>query len=234
MHKQTAMNIAQEFNTWQDGYTDKVLRWVPHYQELLHSAAGGLFNGADPQQVLDLGCGNGNATALLLAQFPAASFTLLDASEEMLSACEARFGHQFGFERVQTYFETTQFEPQRFDLIVAVLALHHLPAGEKQRLFAAIRSWLKPGGVFRYADLFASKTWPYYEKEVIADWKAQALQRGTTEEEWAALMQHHERYDFPDTFEDTLAWLRDAGFESVGITWQSGFWGNITAAAPVQ
>jgi ubiquinone/menaquinone biosynthesis C-methylase UbiE len=234
MHKQTAMNIAQEFNTWQDGYTDKVLRWVPHYQELLHSAAGPPFNHTDPQQVLDLGCGNGNVSALLSAQFPTASFTLLDASEEMLAACEARFGHSSRFERVQAYFETAQFEPQCFDLVVAVLALHHLPASEKKRLFAAIRSWLKPGGVFRYADLFASKNGPHYENEVIADWRSQALQRGTTEEEWAALMQHHERYDFPDTFEDTLAWLRNAGFESVAITWQSGFWGSIAATAPAQ
>ena len=224
------MDIAQEFNTWQNGYTEKILRWVPFYQELLSHAAGPPFSGIEPRQVLDLGCGNGNATALLLSQFPAASFTLLDASEEMLSACEARFGNTSRFERVQAYFEEVPFDPQRFDLIVAVLALHHLRASEKQRMFAAIRSWLKPGGVFRYADLFASKSWPHYENDVIADWKRRALQQGTSEEEWAVLMQHHERYDFPDSFEDTLAWLRDAGFGTVKINWQSGFWGSMAAS----
>jgi tRNA (cmo5U34)-methyltransferase len=223
-----SMDISNEFNTWQSGYTGKILRWVPHYQELLGSVLESLASDFTPSHILDLGCGNGNGTDLLMRRFPGASFTLVDASEEMLEACRERFKDRPNAIRyVQGLFQDIELEAESADLAIAVLAFHHLKGEEKQALFPSLCSWLRPGGRLAYADLFASKRSAAYPDEVLIPWERYAKSRGTEDQEWDALMDHHAKYDFPDSYADTLAWLESAGFQNCRIALQKGPWGMV-------
>lgn len=226
------MSIAQEFNDWQADYTEKIKRWVPHYTALLQALTAHVPAGFHPARILDLGCGNGNSTAVLVERFPDAHYTLLDASSEMLSACIARFGPGGAFEYVEAFFQDAPFSKESFDMIAAVLALHHVPEAEKPALFKQLFNWLAPGGVLSYSDLFATKRDPRYNETVLKTWEDWAFSRGTSEAEWAYLLEHHEKYDFPSSVEETKGWLEAAGFRQIEVTWQVGDWGNIQARRP--
>jgi tRNA (cmo5U34)-methyltransferase len=223
------MSLAAEFDTWQNDYTAKILRWVPHYRKLINSLADELPTGFQPSRILDLGCGNGNATALLAERFPKAKITLLDASPEMIEACKQRFSDRPDFEYVESYFQDAHFEDGSLDLIVAAFALHHLDQAEKQATFKKMSSWLKVGGILSSSDLHASKREADYQQRVLDPWEAFSKSQGTSDSEWDELMAHHSQYDKPDNYEDQFAWLAQAGFEQTRIAWQAAHFGNFQA-----
>jgi tRNA (cmo5U34)-methyltransferase len=221
------MTIKEEFNTWLAGYTEKMTRWVPYYQELLQALRQNLPPGFQPANILDFGCGNGNATTQVMAAFPNAHYVLLDGSNEMLDACRQRFDDKKDIQYVETYFQDADFPDNSFDLITAAFALHHLDSAEKAAVFKKIYRWLRPGGVVTSSDIYGTKRDPAYPQEILATWKAFAMEHGTPTEEWDTLMEHHAEYDKPDTYADQLQWLHEAGFAEARIAWHVDQWGNI-------
>ena len=95
-------------------------------------------HGAD---IVDLGCGPGNSTELLVRRFPAATVTGIDTSEAMLASARERLpGVRFAKHDVATW------EPERKpDLIYANAVLQWLP--DHRRLFPRLFHMLAPGGV---------------------------------------------------------------------------------------
>lgn len=82
-------------------------------------AALGHFN---PAEIVDLGCGTGNSTALLAQRWPDASLTGIDGSPEML----AQAG-QSGLRAIWQEADIATWEPSRpADLIFSNAALHWL------------------------------------------------------------------------------------------------------------
>jgi tRNA (cmo5U34)-methyltransferase len=77
-----------------------------------------------------------------------------------------------------------------FDLVVSALAVHHLDGGGKRDLFTRIARVLGPGGLFVLGDVVVPA----------------AGQEGPIHIDW--------EMDLPDSVDDQLAWLRDAGFEA--------------------
>ena len=223
------MSVAEEFDRICEGYTGNMNRWIPCYQTLLTSIIDHLPAHFHPQHILDLGCGNGNVTALLLDKFPNASFTLFDASTEMLKVCRNRFTSHDQFQFIQGYFQDANFGVSSFDLIVGGLSLHHLEGEEKQQLFRKALQWLTLGGCLSASDLFVEKNDEPRHSTIIAEWKKDAFALGTVDDEWEWIMDHYDKYDRPNSFENQLKWLIDAGFSESRITWQKDYWGNILA-----
>lgn len=219
--------LNKEFDTWQADYTAKINRWVPYYKDLLVQL---IPAGKAAKDILDLGSGNGNVVAQLMNQFPEASYSLVDASEEMLAATEFRFRNRPGVQQFQKYFQDLSFPSASFDLVTACLAFHHLKGEEKKAIFKEIIHWLRPGGVLMISDLFATKKDVNYPQEILQPWEQYAKSKGTPDEEWRSLMEHHQDYDFPDTLEDHVSWLRSAGFERVDVfPSNQANWGTIQA-----
>lgn len=227
------MKITAEFDQWSDGYTQKIKRWVPFYEEMLNGVLTGLPPGFTPERILDLGAGNGNLSALLWEQYPHAHITLLDASPEMLRICQDRFADRTAqFSLMESFFQAADFPAQSFDLIVAGLALHHLDSTEKQVIFSQLFTWLRPGGWLMEFDLFASKREPDYVQTVLADWEHKAKALGTPEDEWTYLMDHHAEYDKPDHATDQITWMEAAGFQDATFVWRDVYWGTLRAQRP--
>lgn len=220
--------LNKEFNTWQLDYNAKIRRWVPYYDQLIEEMVQPPSAQA-PQDILDLGCGNGNAIALLLEKYPTADFTLVDAAEDMIEACRQRFEGQTNLIYAQKYFQELSLLPDSFDLVLAGLSFHHLQGEEKQKIFQEVYRWLRPGGVLSASDLYASKKHPDYQEEVLQVWEGLAKEQGTTDPEWEALLEHHAQYDFPDSFEEQITWMKEAGFSEVKITFVKGNWGTVQA-----
>ncbi len=95
----------------------------------------------DPQLIIDLGCGPGNATACLRARWPEAAIHGIDGSPDMLA--EARRGDE-----TITWIEAEidEWEPEEeADIVFSNATLHWLP--DHATLLPELMSWVRPGGI---------------------------------------------------------------------------------------
>ncbi|MGH2718694.1 MAG: methyltransferase domain-containing protein [Actinomycetota bacterium] len=97
-------------------------------------------------QVVDLGCGPGNTTAVLLERWPAASVVGVDSSPAMIGAAGAVAAPpQLTF----VLGDMTTWEPNGpVDVVVANAALHWVPGHTE--LFGRWLGWLRPGGILAF------------------------------------------------------------------------------------
>jgi tRNA (cmo5U34)-methyltransferase len=105
----------------------------------------------------------------------------------------------------------------RYDAIVSGLAIHHLPSERKRTLFAELLGLLEPGGLFVNMDYvaIAGPLRGLFDEEMhAAAVRAERESGGTRSGHEVDLEDDHDR---PDTVEDQLRWLRDAGFEQVEV-----------------
>ena len=219
--------LAAEFDQFSDNYTEVMIRCVPHYLRLLSSLSECLPDDFTAETILDLGCGSGNATALLLKKFPDAKYTLLDASNDMLDLCRKRFpGKNMTYHR--SYFREYTFPESYFDLVAAGFSLHHLDSSEKQRIFPLLYKALKKGGVLTCSDLMVNKNSAEH-KQFIREWQAFINASYPDGEKWAWMEEHHDAYDRPDAYADQEAWLYNAGFRYVEAKWREGYWMHFIA-----
>lgn len=153
---------------------------VPAYDELqrrVAEAAAGLA----ARRILDLGAGTGETSRALRTAYPDTPIVAVDVSEGMLGRLDVP-----GVERRVARLQDP-LPDGGFDLVVSVLAVHHLDPLEKRDLFARINAALRPGGRFVLGDV------------VIAETVVAPLTVG---------------YDKPDRAADQLAWLAAAGFDA--------------------
>jgi trans-aconitate 2-methyltransferase len=93
-----------------------------------------------PRLVLDLGCGPGNSTELLVRRFPSAEVRGLDSSPDMLRAARERLPG-LKFEEA----DIASWQPaERFDLVFANAVLQWI--GDHDRLLPCLVDALAPGG----------------------------------------------------------------------------------------
>jgi cyclopropane fatty-acyl-phospholipid synthase-like methyltransferase len=97
-----------------------------------------------PTYALDLGCGAGLPVAQWLEQSGYqvtgvdGSASQIQRAREYLPSATCR----------QADMSTIALPPASFDLIVSTYAITHVPRGLHADLFARIRTWLRPGGIF--------------------------------------------------------------------------------------
>ena len=100
--------------------------------------------------MLDLGCGTGKLTARMVeAGHPV---TAVDFSENMLAAA-AKNAPGAAFLQGELMDVPQMLGERKFDCIIAVYAIHHLPDAEKYALLTALREHLNPEGVIVLGDV---------------------------------------------------------------------------------
>lgn len=172
-----------QFHWDPDSYVDLVHSEVPDY-ERLQDEVGRASDGVAGTRLLELGTGTGVTARRVLDGHPAAHLTGIDSSPEMLAKANLPDADL----RVQDLSDPLPDGP--FDLVFSALAVHHLDGPGKADLFARVAAALAPGGRFVLADVIV----PEDPADVVTP-----------------LDDRH--YDKPDTVEDQLGWLRDAGLE---------------------
>ena len=120
-----------QFHMNPETYLDEIQAELPLYNELQEQAIAAIpFS---PKRVLELGVGTGETTRRLLAAHPAAEVTGLDSSPEMVF-------HARGMDidvRLARMEDPLPDGP--WDLVIAVLSVHHLTDDEKRDLFRRVR-----------------------------------------------------------------------------------------------
>ena len=108
----------------------------------VHGMAGGVVEWLAPlagEQILDLGCGDGQLTARLAQS--GAILTGVDADARMVEAAKAR-----GLEAHHAMAERLPFPDASFDAVFSNAALHWVR--DQDAMMAEVRRVLKPGGRF--------------------------------------------------------------------------------------
>ncbi len=145
--------------------------------------------GIESKRILELGTGTGVTTRRVLERHPGARLTGVDSSAEMLAATDLPGADL----RLQDLREPLPEGP--FDLAFSALAVHHLDGAGKADLFRRVAGVLAPGGRFVLADVIV----PHDPADIVTP-----LDEG---------------FDLPDTVDNLLTWLRDAGLEA-RVSWQ--------------
>jgi SAM-dependent methyltransferase len=157
-----------------------------------------------PRRALDLGCGDGRLTQLILDTRPDVETILgVDASEPMLERARARFATEQRVEIRRGDLRDSIATLGACDLVVSGFAIHHLGDARKQELFREIAQLLTPHGMFCNLEIIASPT-----EELHVEFR-NAIGRAE---------------DDPDDklvdVETQLDWLRSAGFTNVDCYWK--------------
>src|SRR5256885_10335850 len=161
-------------------YISTMLAEIPGYEELQDAVA----EAASGTDVLELGTGTGETAVRVLARSPGARWTGIDASEAMLARARERLPETADL-RVQRLEDPLPSGP--FDLVVSVLAVHHLDGDGKRDLFTRV---CRVTSNFVLGDV------------VVPEDPAQAV------------IEIDGVYDVPSSVAEQLEWLREAGFQA--------------------
>lgn len=198
-------------------YDSSILRLVPHYHEQHEIILQLLpFASDQPVRALDLGCGTGVLSHVILRAFPHARVVACDLAENMLQTAKgnlAKYADRVEFRRAD--FGSADLG-SGYDLIVSGLAIHHLDDPGKQKLYQRLFSALNPGGMFLNREIVLGAT-PKLTKLYEQWWRSFVTANGESDEEW---FQKYFEEDLPASVEDQLQWLRDAGFSDVACHWK--------------
>lgn len=123
--------MTQQFHADPDSYLERIRAALPGYDDLQARAVEAIP--FEPSRVLELGIGSGETTRHLLARFPNARVTGIDASADMVSRAR-----ELGVEARVARIEDPLPEGP-WDLVIGVLSVHHLTTGQKRDLFRAVR-----------------------------------------------------------------------------------------------
>ncbi len=157
-----------------------------------------------PRRVLDLGCGDGRLTSLVLEARPDVEQAVCtDRSPAMLTRARERFAGDPRVEVVDRDMADPIAEFGEFDLVVSGFAIHHLDHSRKRSLFAEIATSLTSGGLFANLEIVASST-PERHRQFLA---AIGREADDPEDQLAPV---HEQ----------LAWMSDAGLADVECIWR--------------
>jgi tRNA (cmo5U34)-methyltransferase len=185
-------------------YLDMVRSEVPHYDDLQQRVARATAS-IDVADLLDLGTGTGETLVQVLPFHPTARAIGLDESDAMLAEARMRL---LGYDvRLLVADLSDPLPPGPFDLVVSVLAIHHLDGPGKAALFRRVAEVLSPGGRFVLGDAVIPTT---PGGEVIP------LEVG---------------YDKPSTVAEQVGWLHDAALVAV-VRWEEDDLAVVTADRP--
>ncbi len=173
------------------------------------------------RRFLDIGSGDGAMSALVLEVEPQAEPVLIDFSEPMLERAERRMARTLvPWQAVRGNLSDPGWRDGLpagpYGAAISAFAIHHLPAARKRALFAELFDLLEPGAMFLNMD-YVSVVGPLvglFDEQIDANAIEAERKRGggRTDDQVKRDRAADDDEDRPDSVEDQVQWLRDAGF----------------------
>jgi tRNA (cmo5U34)-methyltransferase len=169
-------------------------------------------------QLLDIGCGAGNYTLMMLSKVPNLNCTLVDLSKPMLDKALERVSTQTTntVEIIQGDIREVSLIENHFDIILAGAVLHHL-RDEKDwgTTFTKLYKLLKPGGCLMISDLITQDTevMSEYTWERYGDY----LEELDGKEYRKKVLDYVAKEDSPRSMNYQLDLMKKIGFSNVEI-----------------
>jgi tRNA (cmo5U34)-methyltransferase len=203
----------------------------PIYEEL-QDAVVDATRDRDVASILDLGTGTGVTARRLLSAHEGARVVGIDANQAMLDAAARALPPE------KTTLVRGRLEdplpPGPFDLVVSVLAVHHLNSPGKADLFARINDVLSPTGRFVLGDSVCDPQAP--KPKSTAGRLSRSLRDDGMVETTRKLIRRARHkvsgedvgYDEPDLVVDQISWLTSAGLRT-RVVWEKQLCAVVTA-----
>ncbi|MFT3704937.1 MAG: methyltransferase domain-containing protein [Agriterribacter sp.] len=184
--------------------------------ELITEAAKRIVPAAT--QLLDVGCGAGNYTLMMLKKLPGLDCTLVDLSKPMLDkACERISSQTNGnVKALQGDIRNVTLPENHFDIILAGAVLHHLRDDRDwEATFSKLYTLLKPGGCLMISDLVIQ------EAEAISEytWERYGdyLEGVNGKTYRQKVMEYIEKEDSPRSVTYQMELMKKVGFRSTDV-----------------
>jgi len=184
--------------------------------ELLTEASKRIVPNAE--NLLDVGCGAGNYTLMMLSKVPNLKCTLVDLSKPMLDKAFERVSKETNnhVKIFQGDIREIEIKENNFDIILAGAVLHHLRDDEDwERTFGKLYRLLRPGGCLMISDLITQDT------EVLTNyiWERYGdyLEELDGKEYRAKVLDYIAKEDTPRSLNYQLDLMKKVGFKSVEI-----------------
>jgi tRNA (cmo5U34)-methyltransferase len=209
--------IIEHFSVQANNYESLMERIVPQYKKQ-HEVINELLpeNPVQDLRVLDLGCGNGALSKLVLEKYPHAYVVGFDMTPKMLVAYEENLAAYR--ERYELMLGDFRFDSigGNYDIILAGLTLQHLTWGERKDFYKLLHAKLNPDGSFILNDIIIDADW---DKRTLqySSWMEYIAGNGEDPEFW---LDKHMTKDHPVTLEDHFQWLEQAGFSKMDCYWR--------------
>ncbi|MBN2258793.1 MAG: class I SAM-dependent methyltransferase [Anaerolineaceae bacterium] len=232
------MNHHDIENNWTEDLSRQFMDYgryfVPERELQMHLIAG-LLSDLDPKAFLvELCCGEGLLTEVLLENHPLFTILALDGSIEMLDKAQhrlSRFSKRCQCQLFDLASDSWRGFKFSVDAIVSSLAIHHLTGPLKQVLFQDLYKLLSPGGLLIIADVLEVASMA--GRKLAADeWDRAVRQRSFDldgnykafeffEREGWNMHRHLDPNDIdkPSPIFSQLKWLENAGFIQIDVNW---------------
>ncbi len=195
---------------------DIMMRLIAHQRETVTS-------------FLDIGCGNGILSGVILNRYPQARGILLDFNDTMLSAAREKLSayadrikyikSDYGNDSLE---KTLSGYSEGVDVIVSRFSIHHQPDKRKKEVYQEIFNLLNPGGIFIHIEHVApagplmKPVFEDYMIDHIYDYHRKTggkKDRNDIAREFR--VRHEKDTDIIASAEEQCAWLRAKGFSDV-------------------
>ncbi|KLT71325.1 methyltransferase type 11 [Flavobacterium sp. ABG] len=170
------------------------------------------------KNVLDIGCGAGNYTLMMLSKIPNLNATLVDLSQPMLDKALERVSKETNgkVEILHGDIREVALPEEQFDIILAGAVLHHLRDDQDwETTFSKLFRLLKPGGCLMISDLITQDTallneytWERYGDYLEGIGGAEYRQK---------VLDYVEKEDSPRSMNYQLDLMKEVGFSKVEI-----------------
>lgn len=131
-----------------------------HFELPLLEQLGGRLDGMN---VLEVGCGRGVGTEMIIERLGAAKVHAIDLDESMIKSARKRLGRFTPDQLELALGDVTNIDAadQAYDVVFNFAAIHHVPCW--QNAITEISRVLKPGGRFFFQEVTAQwiHRWPY-------------------------------------------------------------------------
>lgn len=221
MKKSTIAEIRERFDHDVERFADLETGQVATIDakislELITEAAKRIVPNA--KNVLDIGCGAGNYTLMMLSKVPNLNCTLVDLSLPMLDKAVERVSKETNgrVEAKKGDIRVVELAENHFDVILAGAVLHHLREDvDWEMTFAKLFRLLKPGGCLMISDLITQEnelldqyTWQRYGDYLEGIGGVAYREK---------VLDYIEKEDSPRSMNYQLDLLKKVGFKSVEI-----------------
>lgn len=168
--------------------------------------------------LLDIGCGAGNYTLMMLSKIPDLQCTLVDLSKPMLDKAYERVSAATSnkVQIIQGDIRNVDLPNNHFDILLAGAVLHHLRDDEDwETTFTKLYQLLKPGGCLMISDLITQDTevLNHYTWEKYGDY----LETIGGKEYRQKVLDYVAKEDSPRSLNYQLDLMKKVGFSQVEI-----------------
>ncbi|MDL2238008.1 class I SAM-dependent methyltransferase [Christensenellaceae bacterium OttesenSCG-928-K19] len=210
--------VKKHFEEEAREYDDIILRLIPNYRQMVDVLVSLLhYEESQDFHVIDLGCGTGTISKAVKDKFSNIHLTCVDIAENMLDIASVKNGS--ATKLIQADFNTFVF-PEKYDVVVSSLALHHLETeSDKLKFYKAIFDAMNPGGIFINIDVVQSDD-PELQEIYLQKWKDYMLTNTSQAEVEGKWLPNYYAEDRPISLIKHLDMLREVGFSVVDVAYK--------------